>query len=324
MCRLLPAAALAIVELMEPAANAAFRLLLLPLKLPKGHGFYFNNASKSPKGTASSGPLPYPFLYVHLARTETSSSPTPLGLPRRSRLSRFLSWSEAKWQTYSEAPARSIKGLMFQLGSKLLDRIPPGEKQLWRLHALQDHLGHVSLGSPKGPHALRLETSHAFYDHQTKLTHDLSIHLSQSAARHRRWAFVTAFFILPSIFLSLMPFGKLVLAWVVFRAISHYRAYQGASFLLNCLKSRLASSDFHYTIKFVVTPEIDKHLPVVDAGTVSQVAIDLARDLQSPELVNVLPRAFNVLCDLERRTQASNLSSGYRRRAFSNENLLDP
>lgn len=327
-----------------------FRLLLLPLKRPKTANSTFtpHSHSSSPSTSTSSlptspllhgpspppAPLPLPFLFVHLDRTLTRNATASIGLLRQGPLTRFLNWGEAKWQEYGEAGPRTIKGTIHRLGSVLLKRIPVTEKQLWRLHALHQTLQLLAVSATETPRlkSLVLETSAEYATAEQSLRFDLATQLNGWAAHHRRWSIFSSVMLVPTVILSLLPFGKLFLAWVIFRAVAHWRAYQGAHFLARCL-----NYDRHYShgtpgsgilpVKFVANAAIDRHLPLPATHTSATRGfhdpfVGLARDMELYELATVLPVALDHVVKMELRATQS--ASGMKRRKFSNQNMLEP
>lgn len=316
-----------------------YRVLLLPLKLPK------LSSNKIPSATSPSTSTPPPsspllnhssttssnaisFLFVHLGKSLTKSANPTTGLTRRSPLSKFLNWGESKWQEYGEASPRSIKGIMYRIGSSLLDKIPVTEKQLWRLNALQQHFQN----DPKPPKTLEIETGSCYLDSpsiEQVIKFDLIHQYNSWAAYHRRWSIFSSCLIIPVAILSILPFGKLFLAWIIFRAVAHWRAYQGAHFLLRCFNfDRQDKITDILPVKFVLNPLIDKNLPLPPNFTSEKHSfndpfINLARDLDLGELGNVLPRALKIIINNENKQQSQQHNSKSRRK-FSNQNFLDP
>lgn len=301
-----------------------YRILLLPLKLPK--------LRENPLSTASSpllsSAIPVPFLFLHLSKSLTKVNNPSTGLNRRSTLTKFLNWGEAKWQEYGEAKQRSFKGIIHRIGSSLLDRIPVSEKQLWRLHALHQHL--QTSPSSTTTKSLEIETGSIYLTNpsiEQSLKFDLISQFNNWAAYHRRWSIFSTCLILPVAILSILPFGKLFLAWIIFRAVAHWRAFQGAHFLLRCFNyERQDKISDILPIKLVQNQIIDKHLPLPPNFTSETVGfndpfVNLARDLDLFELLNVLPKVLKEICKKEQENQNQN---GMKRRKFSNQNLLEP
>jgi len=309
-----------------------YRLLLFPLKFPKIVKASASNESSSlinnsPTNSSSSGVLP--FLFVHLGKSMTNSTNPSTGLNRRGYLTRFLNWGEAKWQEYGEAAPRSIKGIMHRIGSKLLDKIPITEKQLWRLHALHQHISHLK-GGPQHS-TLEIETGSIYLANsitEQSVRYDLMSQLNTWAAFHRRWSIFSGVLIVPIAILSILPFGKLFLAWIIFRAVAHWRAYQGSHFLIRCFNyDRQHSIHDILPVKLVTNPLIDRHLPLPPTYTPETLGftnpfINLARDLDLGELASVLPRALQFVIKKEKDQDRNN--GGMKRRKFSNQNLLEP
>lgn len=300
-----------------------YRILLFPLKLPNTVNFF--------KETSANSSLPVPFLFLHLSKQLTRTNNPATGLNRRSALTRFFNWGESKWQEYGEASPRSIKGVMHRIGSVLLDRIPVTEKQLWRLHALHQHLQHTDPLELKRLKSLDIETGSVYLNDanvEQLLKFDLVTQLNHWAAYHRRWSIFSSCMILPVAILSILPFGKLFLAWIIFRAVAHWRAFQGAHFLSRCFNfDRQDRITDILPVRFVSNPFLDKHLPLPPTFTsetrgFTDPFVNLARDLDLGELVQVLPKALKLLVKLE--YDKNNHQSGSKRRKFSNHNLLEP
>ena len=313
-----------------------YRVLLFPLKLPK---LSSNSSSKaSPKQSnpfLSASPAAIPFLFVHLNKSLTKNANPATGLNRRSPLTKFLNWGESKWQEYGEASPRSIKGIMYRIGSALLDKIPVTEKQLWRLHALHQHFqGDLERSThlPGRIKSLEIETGSCYLENpslEQSIKFDLISQYNSWAAYHRRWSIFSSCLIIPVAILSILPFGKLFLAWIIFRAVAHWRAYQGAHFLVRCFnfdrQDRIADI---LPIKFVSNPFIDKNAPLPpnftpETPSFNDPFVNLARDLDLGELANILPKALKLIVKNESKQQ-SHQSQSRPRRKFSNQNLLDP
>lgn len=297
-----------------------YRILLLPLKLPK--------LKETPTSPLVSNILPFPFLFLHLSKSLTRVNNPSTGLNRRSALTRFLNWGEAKWQEYGEAAPRSFKGLIHKVGSSLLDKIPVSEKQLWRLHALHQHFQDGGKGK-----ALEIETGSIYLTNpnvEQSLKFDLISQLNNWAAYHRRWSIFSTCLILPVAILSILPFGKLFLAWIIFRAVAHWRAFQGAHFLLRCFNYERQDivSDIS-PIKLISNHIFDKHLPLPPNFTSETIGfndpfINLSRELDLGELSHVLPKVLKEICKKEDQETKNNNRNGMKRRKFSNQNLLEP
>ena len=293
-----------------------YRILLLPLKLPK-----LKEATSSPLISTS---FPIPFLFIHLSKSLTRVNNPSTGLNRRSPLTRFLNWGESKWQEYGEASPRSFKGIIHRIGSSLLDKIPVSEKQLWRLHAVHENLKDEGKGK-----VLEIETGSIYLKNpniEQTLKFDLISQLNNWAAYHRRWSIFSTCLILPVAILSILPFGKLFLAWMIFRAVAHWRAFQGAHFLLRCFNYERQDKLFDILpIKLVSNQILDTNLPLPpnftsETRSFNDPFINLSRDLDLGELLNVLPKVLKEICKKEEQDNRN----GIKRRKFSNQNLLEP
>ena len=293
-----------------------YRILLLPLKLPK-----LKEATSSPLISTS---FPIPFLFIHLSKSLTRVNNPSTGLNRRSPLTRFLNWGESKWQEYGEASPRSFKGIIHRIGSSLLDKIPVSEKQLWRLHAVHENLKDEGKGK-----VLEIETGSIYLKNpniEQSLKFDLVSQLNNWAAYHRRWSIFSTCLILPVAILSILPFGKLFLAWMIFRAVAHWRAFQGAHFLLRCFNYERQDKLFDILpIKLVSNQILDTNLPLPpnftsETRSFNDPFINLSRDLDLGELLNVLPKVLKEICKKEEQDNRN----GIKRRKFSNQNLLEP
>ena len=217
---------------------------------------------------------------------------------------------------------------MHRIGSTLLDKIPVTEKQLWRLHALNQHLQNQN-DSVRGKSIMEIETGSCYSGNpslEQGLKFDLINQYNTWAAYHRRWSIFSSCLIIPVAILSILPFGKLFLAWIIFRAVAHWRAFQGAHFLVRCFNfDRQAKITDIMPVKFVANPLIDRNVPLPpnftpDTPSFNDPFINLARDLDLGELANVLPKALKLIVKNERKQQAQTKT----RRKFSNQNLLDP
>lgn len=326
-----------------------YRILLFPLKLPKlnvksktkelSDGSLLNDPNNyknlnTNSSTTSSNQVPLPFLFVHLNKSITKSKNLSTGLNRRSLFTKILNWGEEKWQEYSEAKPRSIKGMMHKVGSILLNRIPVTEKQLWKLHALHQYIQQNENEKKGKINDLEIETGSIYLSNpgtEQSIRLDLISQFNSWAAYHRRWSIFSSVLIFPVAILSILPFGKLFLAWVIFRAVAHWRAYQGAHFLVRCFNyNRQHQIKDIMPIKFISNFIIDQHLPLppnFKSETIefTDTFSNLTRDLQLGELFNVLPRALKFILKLEIENEKLNKDgNGIKRRKFSNQNLLEP
>lgn len=314
-----------------------FRILLLPLKLPKTSPSSVKPLEKSlllASPALSGGIKPAPFLFVHLSKSLTKTTNPSTGLSRRRTLTKFLNWGEAKWQEYGEAPQRSIKGVMYRIGSFLLDKIPITEKQLWRLNSVHQHFVHLEPADLRRMRLLEIETGSIYLTDEMAeqtLKFDLTAQLNAWAAYHRRWSIFSSCMIVPVAILSILPFGKLFLAWIIFRAVAHWRAYRGAHFLSRCFNfDRQDRISDILPVKLTVNPVIDRFLPLPAVASVSDIFTSsfkgLAEELELGELANVLPKALKLI--LKQENDKHNINNdnnnNFKRRKFSNQNFLEP
>lgn len=167
-----------------------------------------------------------PFLYAKLNTSNYLVSQRPKGL-----IPRLLKYGEDKWYGLSQFPSRSIKGRIYQVGCRLVDRIPMQERMLWRVY------GYCSIGSAKlEPPVPQIEYSPS--EDAQLINSQVKLGLEKWAAEHSKWRLIHGITIIPAVLLSVLPFVKLWLAWEIFRTVTHHRAYLATSWLRKGLARR--------------------------------------------------------------------------------------
>ena len=169
-----------------------------------------------------------PFLYLHLTPASTQLHPTFQKFTWSERLIRY---GEDKWFDLSQAPSNSIKGYVYKAGKTLVDKIPAKEWMLWRAYSLHRH---------NTAQTFVIE-NYVREEHQV-LRSILKEDFDKSTVIHRRWALVHGFGLFPATALILLPGGKLILAWLAFRLITHQRASIGAKWLSSIITDNTKSA----------------------------------------------------------------------------------
>lgn len=160
-----------------------------------------------------------PFLYAKLNTSNHLMAQKPKGL-----VPRLLKYGEDKWHGLSQYPSRSIKGRIYQVGCRLVERIPMQERMLWRVY------GYCSMGTSKlEPPVPQIEYSPS--EDGKQVTTQLRHNIDKWVAEHAKWRLIHGITIIPAVLLSVLPFVKLWLAWEVFRTVTHQRAYLAALWL---------------------------------------------------------------------------------------------
>ncbi len=170
------------------------------------------------------------FLYCRLNAT---SPITPIRNTRQNLVQRILTYGENKWLQLGQYPSTSIRGRIYGLGNRLIDRIPMQERMLWRAYK---YMNVMEAGGVKSfPYLPPIE--HGAQDEKGVIKV-----LRQSAghwvAEHRKWRLIHGFTIVPAVVLSVLPFVKLWLAWEVFRMVTHHRALMVSRWLMGSLDRR--------------------------------------------------------------------------------------
>lgn len=85
---------------------------------------------------------------------------------------------------------------------------------------------------------------------------------------HQRWRLIHGFAVIPAIFLSVLPFVKMWLAWEVFRTVTHHRALTGAKWVRQGL--RKARFQPNPELKTTDYGKVDEELPGILRKTFHQ------------------------------------------------------
>lgn len=194
--------------------------------------------SKCPRGSLR------PLLYLHIDESKPNNSISTTKKPSLSN--RVFAYAERKWNDLAQASPHSPKHRIYRLGQRLLSRIPAQEWMLWRFYRFFDHHPEVLKGDsevvlrceyaiprelqqvlPHSPPAPSNEGPESLIASQL-----LREAMSRSLARHSFWYRISLGFLPPLTIMTLLPFVKLVWAWVAFRTVTNFRAWQAARILL--------------------------------------------------------------------------------------------
>ena len=154
-----------------------------------------------------------PFVHIHVAPDAAKQVSTTL-------LSRLLHKGELMWDKYSKAPPKTFRYALYSLGTRLMARLPPQEYQFRQLYNIK---------SPQGT----LECN----EHLATQPAKIISHLSREEQKHRWWWKLHAGLCVPVTILTVLPGVKAILAWIVFRAVTHWRAQQGVRKLTEALNN---------------------------------------------------------------------------------------
>lgn len=181
-----------------------------------------------PNNNINGGGLLYSPHALHHPDALTSAPTAHSTLARR-----LIRLGERKWSELGAAPSDSLRGQIYKLGGRLISRLPVQEKMWWRVESnMQDGGGGV----------VEIEHGGVVAEHDKQQLLD---RLGHYMRQHRvRWIANTVLSV-PVAALTILPFVKLVLAWVIFRAVTHHRAYQGCKYLVGRLPGAVyRQSDF--------------------------------------------------------------------------------
>lgn len=159
---------------------------------------------------------------------------------------RLLEYGERKWHALAAYPSGSIRGRIYGLGSRLIDRIPMQERMLWRVYTYVSRPNDGFPGIEVGQAVLDASAGAGGELRELREMREL---VKGALEHHRKWRLVHGMAVLPALCLSVLPFVKLWLAWEVFRTVTHHRAYVAARWLQDGLKAsrfskRAARPDF--------------------------------------------------------------------------------
>lgn len=133
---------------------------------------------------------------------------------------RLIRAGERKWADYGQYGPDSFRGQLYRAGQRLIRRLPIQEQMWWRIESAMP-----CTASDKA----QLLIEHGGVTEQEKsILHNA---ISVWSWHHRRaWLINTAASV-PILLLTFLPFVKLLLAWVCFRAVTHHRAFQACKWL---------------------------------------------------------------------------------------------
>lgn len=145
-----------------------------------------------------------PFIHIQVA-PEAVKAPTNTSL-----ISRFIHKGELMWEKYAAAPQNTFRYALYSLGTRLMARLPPQEFQFRQVYNLK---------CPEG----NLECCKELAMQPAKIM----AHLGREERRHGWWWRVHAGLSVPVTILTILPGVKAVLAWILFRTVTHWRAQKG-------------------------------------------------------------------------------------------------
>lgn len=156
-----------------------------------------------------------PYVHVQLTpQTPYHDNPKP------SLITKMIHRGEAYWHSYAQAPPKSLKHAIHSLGTRLIARLPPQEYQLRKLYNVNiskiDANSHIEVDEETAAQPAKILTwSNRQYQH------------------HNWWWKVHAVMAFPITILTILPGVKAVLAWVLFRVVTHRRAAKGSKLLFD-------------------------------------------------------------------------------------------
>jgi hypothetical protein len=180
-------------------------------------------------------------------------------------VSRLLQKGELLWTSYSQAPPNSIKGTLYSIGTRLIARLPPQEYQLRKLY-------NVDLSRVNG------NASFLVNDELASQPTKILAWLCRQEQFHSRWWRIHALMTIPVTILTILPGVKAVLAWIIFRAVTHWRAQRGSKLLyelvnqgrikmstislLNDIKRADSLEEINRLAKDIALPEKDEQIAI--------------------------------------------------------------
>lgn len=167
---------------------------------------------------------------------------------------RLISYGESKWQELGRHPSHSIRGRVYQVGNRLIDRILMQERMLWRVHTFMEQAGKMS-------HLPAIECSPSAASTRTGLQQALGKEVNEWIRIHQRWRLIHGMAVIPAVLLSVLPFVKMWLAWEVFRTITHHRALLAARWIRQGL--RRAKFEPNQELSTSSYAAIDEELPAI-------------------------------------------------------------
>ena len=154
-----------------------------------------------------------PYMHVQVTKDTPYIPHEPKNL-----ISRLLQKGESKWTSYSLAPSNSLKGTLYSFGTRLMARLPPQEYQFRKLY-------NVDLSRVNG------NASFLVNDEIGSQPAKVLAWLCRQEQFHSKWWKIHALLTIPVTILTILPGVKAVLAWIMFRAVTHWRAQKGSKLL---------------------------------------------------------------------------------------------
>ena len=112
------------------------------------------------------------------------------------------------------------------------------ERMLWRVYSFVSEQKAIRNGGPALP-PIEVAPSLLSNEGDKKILTEMRQMIEAHTALHKKWRMIHGIAILPVLCLSLLPFVKLWLAWEIFRTVTHHRAYVGARWIREHLRSGL-------------------------------------------------------------------------------------
>jgi hypothetical protein len=201
-----------------------------------------------------------PYLHVQVTKETPYIPHEPKNL-----VSRLIQKGESLWISYSQAPPNSLKGTLYTLGTRLMARLPPQEFQLRKLY-------NVDLSRVNG------NASFIVSDEIASQPAKVLAWLGRQEQFHGKWWRIHAFMTVPVTILTILPGVKAVLAWIIFRAVTHWRAQRGSKLLyelvnqgkikmtteplLNEIRRAESAEEIGKLAKDLVLPDKEEHLAI--------------------------------------------------------------
>ncbi|KAF7728059.1 hypothetical protein EC973_006696 [Apophysomyces ossiformis] len=143
-------------------------------------------------------------------------------IPTTSRLTKFVSWSNNKWDQLGTADPKSWKRKLFDHGNNLMNQL---DYQEWFLKGVptKEHLEQ------------QLEKACVYHPSMLKgpaIQDDLDLLLQHREPYHKKYMYYSAYWVPISCTFVIVPLiPNIPLAYNLFRLYSHYKAYKGAQHL---------------------------------------------------------------------------------------------
>ena len=188
---------------------------------------------KRPRGFLKGGPE----WFMYCPERIMVKDPLTNGpLSNVSLIRRMIQKGEDKWTEYSQAPVKSIKGQIYAAGKRLMDKLPAQEKMWWRVESHMRDEGQLLI-CHSGDDANNGKNTIEEVKKQK-----LAEKVNELAKRHKIAWMRNAILAVPITILTVLPFVKLLLAWTLFRAVTHHRAHMACKFL----SERISDAEYKF------------------------------------------------------------------------------